>query len=149
MTYSEPVIVRVTHSFSAQPERIFDAWLDPAMLSRWMFGPLVRDEQVVRLCVDARVGGGFSFVVKRQTIEIDHVGTYRELDRPGRLVFTWGIAGASVEESLVRIDIVAHSGGCELTLTHEMDSKWAEYAGRTQAGWTMMVTKLASMLDAA
>jgi len=116
------------------------------MIGKWMFGPALREEDVLRIDVDARVGGAFSFLVRRQGQEIDHVGKYREIDRPRRLVFTWGIAGDSEDESLVVIEIVQQETGAELTLTHEMDSKWADYASRTEAGWTKMLDALSVTL---
>ena len=109
-----------------------------------MFGPRLRDEEVLRIAIDGRVGGSFSFLVRRQGQELDHVGTYREIDRPRRLVFTWGIAGSSADESVVIIEITPLETGSELTLTHEMDPKWAEYASRTEAGWTTMLNALAA-----
>jgi uncharacterized protein YndB with AHSA1/START domain len=146
MTTKAPVSVRVTRRYAASAERVFDAWLDPAMIGRWMFGPALREEEVLRIQVDARVGGGFSFLVRRDGEEIDHVGTYREIDRPRRLVFTWGIEGESRDESQVAIDVAPLESGCELTLTHEMDPKWAEYADRTRAGWTKMLEALGRAL---
>src|SRR5262245_63862725 len=144
----EPVVkVRVSRSFSVSPERVFDACLDPEMIGRWMFGPALREEEVLRIAVDARVGGSFSFLVRRQGEEIDHIGKYRVIDRPRRLVFTWGIAGASEDESFVIIEIVPSGTGAELTLTHEMDPKWADYAGRTEAAWTKMIDALAATLS--
>jgi len=115
------------------------------MIGQWMFGPKLRDEEVVSLTVDAKVGGRFSFLVRRGGQEIDHVGRYLEIDRPRRLVFTWGIAGFSVDETDVTIEIVPSEGGCELTLTHR--KVWSEYAERTQGGWTTMVQALAKELD--
>jgi len=142
---AEPnVKVHVTRCFNESPERVFDAWLDPEMIGRWMFGPALREEEVLRIAVDARVGGSFSFLVRRQGEEIDHIGRYREIDRPRRLVFTWGIAGASEDESLVIIEIVPSGTGAELNLTHEMDPKWADYASRTAAAWTKMLDALAA-----
>lgn len=76
---SHSVRVPVTKRFAAPAGRVHDAWLDPAMLGRWMFGPNVRDERIVRLGTAPRVGGRFSFVVDRQGVEVDHVG----LPRPG------------------------------------------------------------------
>lgn len=142
MSPAPTITINVTRQFVATPEQLFDAWLDPAMIGKFMFGPQLRDEEVVHLKVDARVGGTFSFLVRRQGVEIDHVGHYRELDRPRRLVFTWGVKGASAEESVVCIDITATGAGSHLTLTHEMDSKWAEYASRTEAGWAKMLDAL-------
>jgi uncharacterized protein YndB with AHSA1/START domain len=144
---SAPLVVHVTHSFSAAPERVFDAWLKPDMIGTFMFGPRLREEQIIHLKTDPRIGGAFSFLVKRGGMEIDHFGTYREIARPRRLVFTWGIAGASADESMVEIDIVATARGCELTLTHNMDPKWAEFADRTRMGWTTMLSALGRFFD--
>lgn len=139
-----PVRVSVTREYEAPPERVFDAWLDPDMIGRWMFGPGVREEEIIRLRLDARVGGSFSFVVRRQGQEIDHVGEYIEIARPRRLVFTWGIAG--LDSSRVMIDIASSGAGCELKLTHELHPDWGEYAERTEAGWRRMLTELARAL---
>jgi uncharacterized protein YndB with AHSA1/START domain len=138
--------VCVVRRFSASPERVFDAWLDPAMVGRFMFGPGLRDEEIVGLSIDARVGGSFSFLVRRQGEVIDHVGEYLQIDRPRRLVFTWGIAQHAPDTSRVVIDIVPVEAGSELTLTHELHPAWADYASRTQAGWTSMLDALARSL---
>lgn len=143
----ENVLVRVTRRFSASPERVFDAWLDPAMIGRFMFGPALREEEVVRLTLDARVGGSFSFVVRRQGEEIDHIGEYLEIDRPRRLAFTWGIAQeSSPDMSRVIIDIAPQETGSELTLTHELHPDWADYADRTEAAWAKMLDMLVAVL---
>jgi uncharacterized protein YndB with AHSA1/START domain len=142
MSTESQVTVRVRRSYNHAPERVFDAWLDPALLTRWMFGTVVRDEEIVRVSLDPRVGGSFSFVVRRQGVEIDHVGEYLEIDRPRRLVFTWAIADNLPDTSHVTIEIVPRHGGCELTLTHDMDVKWTEYASRTESGWRTMLDAL-------
>lgn len=140
-TNSRP-IVEVTKSFNAPSEKLFDAWLNPDMLSQWMFGPDVREEEIVRLQTDAEENGTFSFVVRRDGEELNHRGTYRTVERPNRLVFTWGVDEEAGDESVVTIDIVSTDGGCRLTLRHEMDPKWAEYADRTREGWSFMLEKL-------
>jgi uncharacterized protein YndB with AHSA1/START domain len=146
-TKPQQVSVRVTRRIDATPERVFDAWLDPQMIGRWMFGPALREEEVVRIELDARVGGAFSFVVRRQGKEIDHVGEYLEIDRPRRLVFTWGIRQEAPGGSRVIVDIAPLEAGCELTLTHDLHPDWADYASRTEAGWTKMLNALAVTLS--
>jgi len=145
-TAESTVIVRVTRRFDAAPERVFDAWLTPAMIGQFMFGPQLRDEEVLRIEVDPRVGGAFSFLVRRQGQEIDHVGHYLEIDRPRKLAFTWGIVGETADQSRVDIEITPRDRGCELELTHRMDPKWAEYADRVRGGWTTMCDALARAL---
>ena len=151
MSSKPPIAIRVTHRYTAGAERVFDAWLDPAMIGKFMFGSHLRDETVLHLNVDARVGGAFSFLVRRQSMVIDHVGTYTELVRPRRLAFSWSAVEAGSDpstgaDSRVTIDIVAQGGGCELTLTHEIPAAWADYAERTKAGWTTMTNALADAL---
>jgi uncharacterized protein YndB with AHSA1/START domain len=139
--------VRVTRRFGAPPGQVFDAWLDPKMIGRWMFGPNVRDEEVVMIAVDGGVGGSFSFVVRREGEEVDHVGQYLEIDRPRRLAFTWGVPRYSSDIANVRVDIVPLMAGCELTVTHELHPDWADFEERTQAGWNRMLGVLAAVLD--
>jgi uncharacterized protein YndB with AHSA1/START domain len=139
--------VSVKRRFDVSPERVFDAWLDPEMIGRWMFGSALREEEVMRIALDARVGGSFSFLVRRQGQDIDHVGKYLEIDPPRRLVFTWGVG--EDDGSRVTVEIVRSGAGCELTLTHDMPPQWADYAERTEMGWTRMVNALAAMLGAA
>src|SRR5215213_3762533 len=122
MNAQQAISVSVTQRFTASPERVFDAFLDPKMIGQWMFGVGIREEEVLHILTDARVGGAFSFLVRRDGMEIDHIGNYLEIERPRRLVFTWYIKGESENEfSQVTIGIVPHGAGCELTLTHEMD----------------------------
>jgi uncharacterized protein YndB with AHSA1/START domain len=145
MTTTTPIQVRVTRRFDATPDRVFDAWLNPGSIGAWMFGPAVREEEVVRIINDPRVGGSFSFVVRRRGEEINHVGEYLEIQRPRRLAFTWGIdEGAG---SRVVIDIVAQDDGCELTLTHELPPDWSDYADRTKAAWSKMLEVLADQFE--
>jgi uncharacterized protein YndB with AHSA1/START domain len=141
-------IVRVSRRYRFSPERVFDAFLDTRMVGTWMFGPALRDEEIVRLELDPRVGGSFSFLVRRQGEEIDHVGTYLEIDRPRRLVFTWAIKAPVTDDSRVTVDIEPTSDGCEVTLTHELHPAWADYAKRTEEGWTTMLRALDSALAA-
>lgn len=152
MNFVSAVAVHATRRFDASAGRVFDAWLEPAMLGRWMFGPDVRDEEIVRLDADARIGGSFSFVVLRDGAQIDHIGEYLQIERPHRLVFTWaavdeGASSDAVETSRVNIAIMPRADGCELAQTHEMDLKWADYAALTQAGWSTMLEALARHLS--
>ncbi|HRE45103.1 MAG TPA: SRPBCC family protein [Terricaulis sp.] len=138
--------VRVTRRFDAAPERVFDAWLDPVWIGRFMFGPQLRDEQVVSLTSDPCVGGRFHYQVTRAGVLIDHTGTYRTIERPRRLVFTWGVDEEQGDLSVVTIEIAPHGDGCELTLSHQLHPDWAAYAERTQQGWSFMIGKLAEAL---
>lgn len=139
---SEPIKVIVRKEFSAPAEKVFNAWLDPNWLNRWMFGPDVREEEIIKLKNKPEEGGHFSFIVNRDGQEINHMGTYREIQRPNRLVFTWGVDVEAGDESVVTISIHSTESGCRLTLIHTMAPKWEEYKDRTQEGWSFMLEKL-------
>jgi len=141
-----PVLVQVAREFDVSPARVFDAWLDPELIGRWMFGPALRDETVLRIAVEPREGGRFSFLVLRDGQEIDHAGEYLVLARPHRLSFTWGVAAIADGDSRVTVDIPPRPGGCTLELQHELRPESAEYADRTREGWTQMLGCLAEVL---
>lgn len=134
-------------TFTVPPQRVYDAILDPAMIARFMFGPLLREEEILHIRNEPRVGGTFSYRVRRGDIEIDHIGTYLELEPPGRIVFSWSIAGQGDDDpSIVTLDITPTTDGCSLRLTHEMDEKWADFVDRSRAGWQKMLGVLTTLL---
>ena len=139
-----PIVVRVTRTFAQPPERVFDAFLDVEKARRFLFatekGRMVRAELV------PLVGGVFIFTDRRDGVDIDHCGEYLEIDRPGRLVFDFGMPAHSPERGVVQIRIEPDGSGSVLTLTQEMAPKFADYAERTQQGWTMMLGNLATIL---
>lgn len=140
-----PVVVRVTRRFSASAERVFDAFLDPQKAGRFMFA--TAKGQMVRAEVDPRVGGRYVFTDRRDGDDVEHHGEYLEIDRPRRLVFSFSVDEYSADADRVQIDIAPlETGGCELTLTHEMKPAWAGYAARTQEGWTTIIDGLARVL---
>lgn len=143
----KPVQAVVLHHFHFPAERVFDAWLDTGLLGRWMVGPAVRDERIVRLDLDPRNGGRFSFVVDRQGTEIEHLGEYLEIDRPRRLVFTWAIRDSLPDTSRVVVEFTPRAGGCDVKLTHEMSPEWANFADKAAGAWTKMLTALAAALN--
>jgi len=136
---------RITHIFSAPVEKVFDAWLDPQILGRWMFGPAVRDEEVVSIEVDPKPGGAFSFLVKRDVQVVEHIGTYIIIDKPRTLEFNWGVKGMS-DNSKVIVTFEAHDTGTKLTLVHELHPSWEAYLQRSVDGWGLMLKALEKAL---
>ncbi|TKT82576.1 SRPBCC domain-containing protein [Aquamicrobium sp. LC103] len=146
MTTKKRAVI-VTRRFDVSAERVFDAWLDPETARKWLFttgeGALVRAE------VDARVGGRFAFVDRRDDVDVEHVGEYLEIDRPDRLVFSFAVPMYSPEYDRVTIEIRRLDKGCELTLTNEMSPGiYEEWGEGTKEGWTKMLGTLAERLEA-
>lgn len=138
-----PRTVTVTRRFGASPERVFDAFLDPALARRFMFA--TPTGEMVRVDIEPRVGGAYTFVDRRDGEEIAHVGEILELDRPTRLVFQFAVPKYDPANTVVRLDIVADGSGCLLTLTHEgVDEAYVQQTGK---GWTMILEAAASSLE--
>jgi len=109
MNTESSLTVQVTRYFEASPERVFDAWLDLQKAGKWLFA--TPSGQMVRVEIDARAGGSFLFVDRRDGEDVEHAGEYIE------------------ESTRVSIDIVPEGTGRRLTLTHK--KVLPDYASRT------------------
>jgi uncharacterized protein YndB with AHSA1/START domain len=129
----------VTHRYGVSAERVFDAFLDPQIARRFLFAT-PKGEMIV--CeIDPRVGGRFDLTERRPDMgDVKHVGEYLEIDRPRRLVFSFGVPQFDPAMTRVEIDIRPLGEGCELTLTHSQVAP--EWADGTKDGWTKILASL-------
>jgi uncharacterized protein YndB with AHSA1/START domain len=131
--------VRATHRYDASPERVFDAWLDPAIAGRFLFA--TPTGQMIKAEIDPRVGGAFTFTDRRPDMgDVEHVGTYIEIDRPRRLVFDFAVPKYDATQTRITLDFAPAGAGCDLTLTHE--GVFEEYVKQTEGGWEMILAAL-------
>jgi len=144
MTAENPGTIRISRRYDFPIERVFDAWLDPAKAGQFLF--VTPTGKMVRVEIDARVGGTFNFT-RRDGEDVEHVGTYLEIDRPRRLVFTFSVPKFSAQMTRVSIDLKPLQTGCELTLTHE--GVLPEWLDRGREGWGMILEGLSARLEAA
>ena len=139
---AETAVVEVSRHLAAAPERVFDAWLDPASLGRWLFA--TPDGAMERVEIDARVGGRFEIDERRGDDVAKHWGNYVEIERPRRLAFDFGTSFEATP-TRVTVTIEPDGDGSRLTLRHE--GVWADWQDRTRQGWTMILDGLATTLD--
>ena len=149
---TERVSAKVSHRFTAAPERVYDAWLDPAKLRAWMSAALKEmglSGDMRRIEVDARVGGTFFFSDMRDAGEAKHWGTYLALDRPRRIVFTWIVdASQEADPSKVTITIEPDGAGSLVTIVHDMAAEWASYVEKVEMGWSNMLRAIDRLVSA-
>jgi len=135
----ETATIRAAHHYEASPKRVFDAWLDPAIAGRFLFA--TPTGRMIRAEIEGRVGGGFTFVDRRPGMgDVEHVGTYVEIERPRRLVFDFAVPAYDPTLTRIAVDFAPSNGGTDLTLTHA--GVLEAYVAQTQAGWGMILENL-------
>ena len=128
------------HVIKASPERVYNAWLDPATMTKFM---LPRPDMHVREArSDVRVGGRFHEIMIGDK-DYPHEGTYKALTPLSRMVFTWE-APWSAPGSQVELVLNPVPGGTEVVLTHLNFMSEESRDGHMQ-GWTGILGKLAQI----
>lgn len=133
------VELKVTQHVQAPPDKVFDAWLDPALLARFMRP--VRADPPPSVNVDPQVGGSYEFMMGPPDSVDRHWGKYLEITRPDRLVFTWNSPHAA-PDSVVSITFREVNDGTEVTLTHDRFPSAGSREGHRK-GWTAILETLA------
>ena len=135
-------VIRITRLLPATAEEVFAAWTDPRRLQEWM---CPEDRTVASVTLDLRVGGRFQIVMRGENSDIAHIGEYREIHPPKRLVFTWQSAGTLQQETLVTVELFQRGKQTELVLVHELLPN-EHSAAQHKNGWQSIVEKLGRFL---
>ncbi|MEU8124409.1 SRPBCC domain-containing protein [Spirillospora sp. NPDC049024] len=124
--------VTVRREIAASPEELFDAWLDARSLGAWLRPSGIRE---TRAETDPREGGTFRIVMVDDESSILHSGTYREIDRPRRLVFTWSSPATRFRDSVVTVTF-RPSPGATVVEVHQVGLPDEEARTSHHAGWS-------------
>jgi uncharacterized protein YndB with AHSA1/START domain len=108
----------MTRVLDASPEAVFDAWVSHDAFQAWI-GP--EGIACVVPVYEARIGGRYRIEMKMTSGQVIPVaGVFRAIERPARLVFTWGWDGDPSRESVITLTFADLGGGrTELTLRQE------------------------------
>jgi uncharacterized protein YndB with AHSA1/START domain len=129
----------VARTYDAKPERVFDAWINPASVRAW----LASGEKAI---VDARVDGLFYIEMPWKERTFAHYGRYLRIEKPRLLEFTWVSEGTEGKESVVTIELIAHGpASTELRLSH-IGLPSEESAASHNGGWSDFLEQLVARL---
>jgi uncharacterized protein YndB with AHSA1/START domain len=132
----------ISRRISAPPARVYEAWLDPQKLIRFMSN--CEGMSLAAAETDPRVGGRFLLVMKTENGKaIPHTGTYLDLRPHSRIVFTWESEYSTVEGSTVTLDLAPDGDATLLKLTHVRFASEASRDGHT-GGWSTILDGLAA-----
>ena len=144
-TAGKGVVVR--RRLSASVERVFAAFADAALVARWL-----RPSPDVMLTVlefDFRAGGAYRFAYdvpdgRRMIVG----GTYRSIERPTRIVFSWLIEPPDEHagiDSEVTVTLASSGSATELTIRHARFER-ADAEARHDEGWRGALELLDALL---
>src|ERR1700685_3033261 len=110
--------VQIRRRVRTRAEQIFDLWTKPDLMVRWM-SPYPGAVDCKASC-DLRPGGAFSLVMSSVESRREVSGTYVEIDRPRKLVFTWIGPLTNNVNTLVTVEFIPHGDDeNDLVLTPE------------------------------
>jgi uncharacterized protein YndB with AHSA1/START domain len=132
--------VTVRREIAAPAEVLFDAWLDARSLGSWLKPSGIRE---TRAETDPRVGGTFRIVMVDDESSIEHTGTYREIDRPRRLVFTWSSPATQFRDSVVTVTFQPSSNRATVVEIHQVGLPDEQASASHHGGWTDSLRELA------
>jgi uncharacterized protein YndB with AHSA1/START domain len=107
----------IERTYDASPERVFDAWADPAAKAQW-FGPSEKPEGAYSL--EFRVGGREHLTIQMPdgtTYAFDAI--YQDIVPGRRIIYAYDMhrEDTRISVSLAVVEIEAHGDATRLTLT--------------------------------
>ena len=114
--------IALTRLFDAPRDLVFDAMTRPEHIRRW-WGILGEGYSVPVCEVDLRPGGAWKYTNAFPKGTCTFYGVYREVTRPGRLVFTEVFEPYPDSGSLVTATFTEEGGKTRLTVVAEYPSK--------------------------
>ena len=129
---TDTTVYERTLAIDASPETVWEFLVDPEKLMRW---------KGINADLETQPGGIF-----RCEVIPGHIarGEYVELDRPNRLVFTWGWdgnEGVPPGSSTIEIELASDGDGTSLRFVHQ-DLPNAEAIASHAHGWDHYLPRL-------
>ncbi|MCC6287387.1 MAG: SRPBCC domain-containing protein [Chitinophagaceae bacterium] len=133
-------LLLLRHEYAASSEAVFDAWANPDVAKQWLFKS--DNNEILGITMDVRKGGNFSILELNKGKKINHFGTYLEINRPNKLVFTLEVPEHFKGVATIEIEIVSHYEKSELVFTESgIDTS------KVEKNWHEMLDKLEEILD--
>jgi uncharacterized protein YndB with AHSA1/START domain len=131
--------LKLSKTVNAPVEKVFDAWLDPAMLTRFILPqPGMPQPEVEN---DPREGGRFTIVMIHGDERLPHSGSYLVIDRPRQLKFSWE-SHYSPEDSTVTLDFTALDANTTSVELTQVKFLHEEARDAHEGGWGNILDKL-------
>lgn len=144
----DDTVAEVRHRFAAPPAKVFAAFAEAALVSRWLTPS--PDVALDVLQFDFLVGGRYRFayhVPGKETMLVN--GVYRLIEPPATIVFSWNIEPPDEHagiQSEVTIALTPDGSGTRLVIRHAQLTQGGA-AERHAEGWRGALHHLSAILD--
>jgi uncharacterized protein YndB with AHSA1/START domain len=141
MSYTPPkhTDLTLTRLIAAQPEQVFDVWLDSSSPGGPWYG-------AKRAIVQPQVDGLFYHCVEFQGREWAHYGRFTILDRPSCIEHTWVSEGTRGLESVVHLTFEKSREQTLVTLRHS-NVPDDDFGRQHAQGWDFVLGAIAQRLS--
>ena len=141
----DPTTLELRRMFDASPAAVFDAWIARDQFAAWIGPEGMKCEVPV---LEPRVGGRYEIIMRLANDQVVPVsGTFKVIDPPRQLVFSWGWNGDPTRQSLITLDFIPHGARTELVLRQEGLGTISNRDDHGK-GWTSALNKLERHLAA-
>jgi uncharacterized protein YndB with AHSA1/START domain len=127
--------LQIVRHFAVTPDIVFDALTNPAAMKIW-WGDDAKIE------ADLCVGGRWQIIRQEDGVEYVAVGEYLVIERPSRLVYTFGMPQFSPNSDTISFEIAANESGCIVTFEQAGEDTATELrelppgaVSQSEAGW--------------
>jgi len=106
--------------YNAEPARVFEAWADPQIKSRWFIGP--GDWTPLERALDFRVGGQELLRGRRGSMETLFTARFHSIVPDERIVYVYDmhLSGKHHSLSLATVEITSAGSGAKLVFTEQV-----------------------------
>jgi uncharacterized protein YndB with AHSA1/START domain len=149
--------LEMTRTFEVASERVFEAWLNPEMMRKWLF-TMAGTNKVAQN--SPHVGGTWEIVDHRNGKDYRAIGEYLEIESPYKLVFTFQMPQFSDSTDTITVELKKVDQGCVMKFTQEInvphEENWTksdieealeEYHSGSEHGWNLMFMGLKELLE--
>lgn len=106
--------LNIEHTINAPIEFVFNAWLDPNIMARFMTpAPGMTATDVTTNPVE---GGGFKLNMNNNESVMPHYGEYIHIQKHSKLVFSW-LSKVASDDTRVTLDLTEVNGGTLIKLS--------------------------------
>jgi len=147
MTEHRERVLRIERTFNAPVERVFEAWTNEVVMSRWLHADPAWETPIAE--VDLRVGGTIRIVMRDPSdgAEYGARGGYTVVDPPDRLVFTWVWDEHPDSPQLIELEFTERDGRTSVLMINSAIPSDGRLASQ-ERGWNACYDNLDRLLSA-